>query len=140
VSNKKIGFTIVEENGINALKLFRQYMALRPRYTKKRRFFLTYGKGRCTVQPVGKNTIGGVPNIIAKYLKLENLHQFTGHCLRRTSSTLWIEAGASFETRKMHGKWKSNTVAQSYVEEADVDEFLSAASLHHRWSVVGCYL
>lgn len=116
------GFTIVEEKEINALKLVRQYMALRPKQTKERRFFLTYRKGRCTVQPVGKNTIGGVPNIIAKYLKLENPHQFTGHCLRRTSSTLLIEAGASFETLKMHGKWKSNTVAQSYVEESIISK------------------
>ncbi|XP_031328141.1 uncharacterized protein LOC116159324 isoform X2 [Photinus pyralis] len=112
------GFTIVEEEEINALKLVRQYLALRPKHTKERRFFLTYRKGCCTVQPVGKNTIGSVPNIIAKYLKLDNPHQFTGHCLRRTSATLLVEAGASFETLKMHGKWKSNTVAQSYVEDS----------------------
>jgi integrase len=111
-------FTIVEEEEIGALKLIRKYMALRPNQSKERRFFLTYRNGRCSTQPVGKNTIGGVPNIIAKYLKLENPQQYTGHCLRRTSSTLLIEAGASFETLKMHGKWKSNTVAQSYVEES----------------------
>jgi hypothetical protein len=33
-----------------------------------------------------------------------------------------IEAGASFETLKMHGKWKSNTVAQSYVKESIISK------------------
>ena len=112
------GFTIVEETEINALKLVRKYMALRPNKMNHGRFFVTYRMGRCTVQPVGKNTLGSVPNVIAKYLKLDNPQQYTGHCLRRTSSTLLIEAGASFETLKMHGKWKSNTVAQNYVEES----------------------
>lgn len=112
------GFTIVEEEEIGALKLIRQYMSLRPKGIKESRFFLTYRNNRCTAQPVGKNTIGSVPSIIAKYLKLENPKEFTGHCLRRTSSTLLIEAGATFETLKMHGKWKSTAVAQGYIEES----------------------
>lgn len=112
------GFTIVEETKINALNLVRKYFALRLKNTKERRFFLTYRNGRCTVQPVGKNTIGNVPTIIAKFLKLADAGQYTGHCLRRTSATLLAEAGASFETLKMHGKWKSDSVAEGYIEES----------------------
>lgn len=109
-------FTIVEENNINALNIVRKYMALRPKGMK--RFFLTYRNSRCTGQPVGKNTIGSVPAIIAKYLKLEDAKSYTGHCLRRTSSTLLVEAGATFETLKIHGKWKSSTVAEGYIEDS----------------------
>lgn len=112
------GFTIVEEDRIGALKLVKKYISLRPKGIKEQRFFLTYRNNRCTVQPVGKNTIGSVPSIIAKYLKLEKPNEYTGHCLRRTSSTLLVEAGASFEILKMHGKWKSSSVAEGYVEES----------------------
>lgn len=115
---KAKGFTIVEEEVIGALKLVRQYAALRPTGMRERRFFLAYRNNRCTVQPVGKNTIGSVPTIIARYLKLDNAKEYTGHCLRRTSSTLLVEAGASFETLKMHGKWKSTAVAEGYIEES----------------------
>lgn len=110
------GFTIVEEDKIGALKLVRKYMSLRPKGIP--RFFLTYRNNRCTIQPVGKNTLGSIPSVIAKYLKLENAREYTGHCLRRTSATLLVEAGASFETLKMHGKWKSASVAEGYIEES----------------------
>lgn len=112
------GFTIVEEEEIGALKLVRQYVALRPMALRQRRFFLTYRNSCCTGQPVGKNTIGSVPSIIARYLKLDNAKEYTGHCMRRTSSTLLVEAGATFETLKMHGKWKSTTVAEGYIAES----------------------
>lgn len=95
VSSK--GFTIVEEDKVGALKLVKKYISLRPKGIKERRFFLTYRNSRCTAQPAGKNMIGGVPKIVAKFLKLEHANEYTGHCLRRTSSTLLVEAGASFE-------------------------------------------
>lgn len=110
-------FTIIEED-LGALNLIKKYTTLRPAGIKERRFFLTYRKGRCTVQPIGKNTIGSVPTLIAKFLKLDNAEAYTGHCLRRTSSTLLVEAGASFETLKQHGKWKSSSVAEGYIEES----------------------
>lgn len=85
------GFTIMEENEIGALQLVRQYMALRPTGLAERRFFLTYKNKQCTAQPVGKNTLGSVPTVIAKYLQLDNANEYTGHCLRRTSSMLLVE-------------------------------------------------
>lgn len=111
-------FTIIDEENINALSLVRQYASLRPPGIKERRFFLTYRNGRCTVQPVGKNTIGSVPTIIAKYLKLDNAKAYTGHCLRRTSFTLLAGGGATFQTLKIDGKWKSSMDAEEYVEES----------------------
>ncbi|KAJ8914384.1 hypothetical protein NQ315_017474 [Exocentrus adspersus] len=75
-------------------------------------------QGRCTVQPVGKNTFEKIPSIIAKYLGLSDPDKYTGHCMRRTSSTLLAEAGASMTTLKRHGGWKSTSVAEGYLEDS----------------------
>ena len=64
-------FTIIEEEELGALQLVRKYASLRPPGLAEKRFFLSYRSGRCTAQPVGKNTIGSVPSIIACYLKLD---------------------------------------------------------------------
>ncbi|KAJ8912461.1 hypothetical protein NQ315_002827 [Exocentrus adspersus] len=82
---------IVEENEMHALQLYRQYISVRPKEIKQRRFFLTYRNGRCTAQPVGKNTFGSIPSRIAKYLGYADAKMYTGHCLRRTSATLKMQ-------------------------------------------------
>lgn len=116
-TDKKRVFTIVDEEEMNSLKLIRDYMSLRPRGCAEKRLFLTYRQGRCTVQPVGKNTLGKIPFIVAKYLGLRDPDKYTGHCLRRTSATLLAEAGASMTTLKRHGGWKSTSVAEGYLED-----------------------
>jgi hypothetical protein len=51
---------------------------LRPSQTKHDRFFLTYRGGKCTQQPVGVNTIGGIPKKIATALGLSEPANYTG--------------------------------------------------------------
>lgn len=109
-------FTIVEENEFSALSLVRKYMSLRP--SGPERFFLTYREKRCTVQPVGKNTFGKMPSKIASFLGLPNPEAFTGHCLRRTSATALVNAGANMTTLKRHGGWRSSTVAEGYLADS----------------------
>lgn len=111
-------FNIVEENEMNALQLYKKYAALRPKGIRERRFFLSYRNGRCTAQPVGKNTFGSIPSKIAKYLGYGDAKAYTGHCLRRTSATLLVDAGADMLTLKRHGKWKSDTVASGYIDDS----------------------
>ena len=111
-------FTIVEKNEMNALELYRKYAVLRPKGLKELRFFLCYWNRRCTAQPVGKNTFGGVPSKVANFLGYANAKEYTGHCLRRTSATLLVDAGADMLTLKRHGKWRSDTVAAGYIEES----------------------
>lgn len=43
---------------------------------------------------------------------------FTGHSFRRSSATLAANAGADITTLKRLGGWKSDKVANSYVEES----------------------
>ncbi|XP_044268814.1 uncharacterized protein LOC123013993 [Tribolium madens] len=106
------------EGKVNSIELFNKYLALRPKQTPYDRFFLTYRNGKCTVQPVGIHTFRSIPSKIANYLHLPEPSLYTGHCLRRTSATLFANAGGSKENLKRHGGWKSDTIAESYVEES----------------------
>lgn len=109
-------FTIVEENEFSALSLVRNYMSVRP--SDVERFFLTYRAKRCTHQPIGKNTFGKIPSQIASVLGLRNPNSYTGHCLRRTSATALVNAGANMTMLKRHGGWRSSTVAEGYLEDS----------------------
>lgn len=104
--------------GCNIMEMYRKYVALRPPHTLHRRFFITYRAGKCTVQVVGKNTLAKIPTIVAKFLGKPNASAFTGHCLRRTSATLLVDAGANILGLKRHGGWKSTSVAEGYVAES----------------------
>ncbi|KAJ8974229.1 hypothetical protein NQ317_003917 [Molorchus minor] len=95
----------------NMLELFRKYLSLRPPHVKHKRLFLYYKAGKCSSQPVGKNTMGKIPSVVASYLKLPDVACYTGHCLRRSSATLLADAGR-------HAGWKSTTVAEGYVENS----------------------
>ncbi|KAJ8976932.1 hypothetical protein NQ317_005105 [Molorchus minor] len=69
----------------NMLELFPKYLSLRPPH---------YKAGKCSSQPVGKNTMGKIPSVVASYLKLPDVACYTGHCLRRSSATLLADAGS----------------------------------------------
>ncbi|KAJ8971621.1 hypothetical protein NQ317_016338 [Molorchus minor] len=102
----------------NMLELFRKYLSLRPPHVKHKRLFLYYKAGKCSSQPVGKNTMGKIPSVVASYLKLPDVACYTGHCLRRSSATLLADAGVDITTIKRHAGWKSKTVAEGYVENS----------------------
>lgn len=113
-------FTITENmiDSINSIELIKKYMELRPSHTPHSRIFVRYYNGKCTIQPVGKNTFSSLPAEIARYLKLESPQLYTGHCFRRTSASLLADSGVDLLNIKRHGGWKSNTVAESYIEDS----------------------
>lgn len=96
----------------------KQYVSLRPADTETGRFFLTYTKGKCVRQPIGKNKIAEVPKNVAFFLNLENPELYTGHSFRRTGATLLSNSGASLVEVKNLGGWKSDAVAQSYIDNS----------------------
>ncbi|KAJ8982477.1 hypothetical protein NQ317_005113 [Molorchus minor] len=98
----------------NILELFRKYLSLRPPHVKHKRLFCTTKQEN----PVGKNTMGKIPSVVASYLKLPDVACYTGHCLRRSSATLLADAGVDITTIKRHAGWKSTTVAEGYVENS----------------------
>ncbi|WP_219823724.1 hypothetical protein, partial [Enterobacter cloacae complex sp. 2DZ2F20B] len=75
------------------MKFYEKYVALRPKMFNEGRFFIKYVDGMCHRQVVGIHKISGVPQEVAKYLKLENFKEYSGHCLRRTSATLFVDSG-----------------------------------------------
>jgi integrase len=113
-------FVITKGNidGVNFLDIIKKYINLRPPNVKHNRFFVKYNNGKCSIQPVGINTIGNLPKMIAKHIGLPDCVSFTGHCFRRTSATWLADSGADTMKIKRHGGWKSNSVAEGYVEDS----------------------
>jgi integrase len=109
-------FTIIQ-NEQNFLGLFRKYFVLRPPHTKHNRFFIFYKNGKCSTQPVGRNTFGNIPSKVATYLNLPDPKSYTGHCLRRSSATLLADSGGHITDLKRHGGWRSGTIAEGYIED-----------------------
>lgn len=100
------------------LNIVKKYQTLRPENMSTNRFFLNCQNGKCTRQPIGRNKFAAMPKEIAVFLKLENPEKYTGHCFRRTSATLLADSGANLTTLKRHGGWKSDQVAEGYIEES----------------------
>lgn len=96
---------------------------------KTDRVFLTYIKGKCTVQPVGIHTIANMPRKIAEFLKLPHFQEYTGHCFRRTSATMLVEGGGSMFALKSLGGWRSSSVAEGYIEESECQKIQIAKTI-----------
>jgi hypothetical protein len=114
-TKKPRSFTVMGEN---CLRTYRKYLALRPKNFNERRLFIKYQDGVCHRQVVGIDKISSVPQEVAKYLNLENVNEYSGHCLRRTSATLLVDSGGDMTSLKRHGGWKSDSVAEGYIEQS----------------------
>ncbi|KAJ8959006.1 hypothetical protein NQ317_013094 [Molorchus minor] len=57
----------------NMLELFRKYLSLRPPHVKHKRLFLYYKAGKCSSQPVGKNTMGKIPSVSGLNFRLTGM-------------------------------------------------------------------
>lgn len=106
----------------NALLCYRKYVALRPSFSVDNpiqyRFFLKYGSGKCSRQPIGAHTFGKMPSEVATFLKLNNPLRFTGHALRRSAATLLADKGIDIVNLKRFGGWKSDSVAEGYIGDS----------------------
>jgi integrase len=119
-TDKPRRFVIVKEGcSADPIALYQKYISLRPANIKHNRLFLRYANGKCIVQSVGINKIASIPNVIASYLKLEHPETYTGHSLRRSSTTLLAEGGADIINLKRHGGWRSSKTAEEYVADSN---------------------
>lgn len=118
-------FVVVSDGDYNAVEICRKYFALRPRTTAHNRLFVQYRDKKCTIQPVGINSISKVPMTVAEYLKKENVREYTSHCMRRSSATLLVDGGADILTLKRHGGWKSSSSAEEYIGESMTNKVAS---------------
>lgn len=114
-TNRHRTFTVTED--LNGYNLCKKYMQLRPKNVQHK-FFLFYKNCKCTVQRIGINSFAKIPQRVAEYLHLPDAKAYTGHCLRRTSATFLADSGADILMLKRHGGWRSNAVAEGYVDES----------------------
>lgn len=82
------------------------------------RLFRQKHADRYTKQALGKNQIALVPKDIASFLKLKNYESYTFHAFRRSGATLQANSGVSVMQLKQWGRWKSDSVAQTYVADS----------------------
>jgi len=61
----------------------RKYKQLRPANVAHDRFFVNFQKGKCTVQPIGRNKFLRAPKAIAKFLKLEDSENYMCSSFRK---------------------------------------------------------
>ena len=71
--------------------------------------------GKVGRQPIGINTMGAIPRKIAEFLQLANIAEYSGHSFPRTSATVLSEKGIGLVELKQHGRWKSTSVCERYV-------------------------
>lgn len=113
--NKTDRSFIIRDQFLNIVK---KYYELRPKPVNTDRFFLQYRGGKCTKQVIGRHKIASMPKDIATFLNLDSPHLYTGHCFRRSSATLLADSGANVLELKRHGGWKSDKVAEGYVDDS----------------------
>ena len=68
------------------------------------------------------NTLSKVPSRVASFLNFASAEAYSGHCMRRTSTTLLANKGADLITIKRHGGWRSSAVAESYIDDSISDK------------------
>ena len=101
-------------------------------HTKGKKFLKRYFPKSNTFsecQNVGKNTVAKYPRKIAEFLQLSDVDGYTGHAFRRTSATIFANAGNTKLELKKFGRWASDTVAESYVEDSVFQKTNFASSL-----------
>lgn len=96
----------------------RRYRELRKPGTDTDRFFVNYQKGKCSVQPIGKNKFYDTPKTVATFLGLEDPKNYTGHSFRRTSATVLVDGGGDISMLKTLGGWQSSKTAEGYVDDS----------------------
>ncbi|XP_050512473.1 uncharacterized protein LOC126888346 [Diabrotica virgifera virgifera] len=121
-------FTIADNEANTILNEIKKYISLRPAHTPHKRFFIFY-KNKCSTQPVDINTFSKIPFVIAKFLKLEHPHLYTGHCFRRSSGSILCDSGADFSAIKRLGGWKSTAVAEGYIDNSMQNKLETAEKL-----------
>lgn len=110
-------------------QIIKKYADLRPPNVPSDSFFLNFQNGKCTKQIIGINKFGGMGKEIATFLGIENPGRYTGHCLRRSSATLYADGGATMTALKRHGGWRSASTVEGYIADSDKNKLEAARKI-----------
>uniref|UniRef100_A0A6P7H825 Uncharacterized protein LOC114347331 n=1 Tax=Diabrotica virgifera virgifera TaxID=50390 RepID=A0A6P7H825_DIAVI len=122
-------FTIVDNEANTIINAIKSYISLRPAHSPHKRFFIFYKNSKCSTQPVGINTFSKIPSVIAKFLKLEHPHLYTGHYFRHSSASILCDSGAELSAINRLGGWKSTAVAEGYIDNSMQNKLETAEKL-----------
>lgn len=107
--------------------LVKDYYFSVPKDMRKGKFFKVFRQskvensnieGNYIQQNLGINSLRKCPQMIAKLLNLPHPESFTGHSFRRTGATMFANHGCSTKQLKALGRWKSEDVADRYIEHS----------------------
>ena len=100
------------------MELFFKYKEETSKYHKNcGRIFWQFRRNKHHGQVVGCKWFYQYPKLIAKSLGLDP-KECSGHSVCRTGATFMADNGHSLLDLKRYGQWKSDSVAQKYVEES----------------------
>lgn len=115
----------------NFYTIVKKYLNLRPRDTSQTILFFRFQNGKYHSQRIGINKFGAMGKDIAIFLKLPDSNLYTGHCFRRSSATLLVDAGGDITALKRHGGWRSTTVAEGYVDDSQKNKTDTANKIYN---------
>jgi integrase len=123
INDSKTGprsFALAPSNdpSMNILRYYQLYIEKRPTNSPSK-LFINYKNGKCTRQPIGKNTLAKYPFLVAQFLALPNPSEYTSHALRRSAATWMSDSGIDLINLKRFGGWKSDTAAQGYIAQSE---------------------
>ena len=90
------------------------------------RVFWQFRRDKLHGQVAGVKWFYKYPKFIARQLNKSNWQEFSGHSICRTGATFIADSGASLIDLKRCGQWKSDQVAQRYVEESTRNKLSTA--------------
>ncbi|KAJ8669542.1 hypothetical protein QAD02_000801 [Eretmocerus hayati] len=96
--------------------VLKRYLEARKKINHER-FFLTQRDGVFINSPAGDKTVSNAFKVVATFLKLPEPERYTGHCIRRTSATVYAETSCNDRELMRHGRWKNIQCASGYVQD-----------------------
>lgn len=115
----------------NFYTIVKKYLNLRPTNISQTVLFFRFQNGKYHSQRIGINKFGAMGKDIATFLKLPDSSLYTGHCFRRSSATLLVDAGGDITALKRHGGWRSTTVAEGYVDDSERNKTDTANKIYN---------
>lgn len=123
----KTEFFIPNSDGVPVVDLFQQY--IQAQNPQAGRFWRHWRNDRWTSLVVGHNPLAETSRIIATWLEKDDVDSYTGHCFRRSSATAYANSTGSLLGLKRLGGWKSESVAQRYIDTSTVEKKKQAEAL-----------
>ena len=110
------------------MDILKFYFQLFPVESRNGRFLRYCVNGQGSNKPIGKTSIGQYPKIVAQFLQVDP-EGYTGHCWRRTGATILAENDITLIQLKHAGGWRSDQVAQQYIDETKTGKLQIASRL-----------